>query len=249
MAKAKAYPIANYREYSPTRNPYGAKIQEFIESGATTILADKATEEHKGRWRKRFGFPADARLELELGAYHGETSNHLARTNPEAIHLGVEWKYKQCFMGAKKARDQDLKNVTFLRANNARLPWMFARGEVDRIWVLFPDPWSKLSQSKHRLLQPGFLRMLGCLLDEGKELMIKTDHPDYAAFIAESLRAVECFDFMSEDRAREIWSKIPPTPFERIFLRQNLPIYPFALVRNQKLVIAPEEVQHVLSGM
>jgi tRNA (guanine-N7-)-methyltransferase len=244
----KAYPVSNYREYAPTRNPYGAKIQGYIQEGATTLLADRETESFKGKWRERFGRGSETRLELELGAYHGETSNHLGRTNPNSIHLGVEWKYKQCFMAGKKARDQDLKNVTFLRANNARLPWMFAPGEVDRIWVLFPDPWGKLSQSKHRLLQPGFLRMLGCLLTEGKELMIKTDHPDYAAYVAQSLKEAGCFDPQPAAQAEANWALIPPTPFERIFLRQNLPIYPFPLVRNSKLVVAPQEVQHILSS-
>lgn len=243
----KAYPVSNYREYTPTKNPYGPKIQAYMDQGIPTILADHATEAHKGRWRERFGRPAGTRLELELGAYHGETSNHLARTNPDAIHLGVEWTYKQCFLGAKKARDQALTNVTFLRANNARLPWMIAPGEVDRVWILFPDPWSKAGHAKWRLLQPGFLRMLGCLLGAGKELMIKTDHPDYAAFIKESLQEAGCFDPLPEERARANWALIPPTPFERIFLRQNLPIFPFALTRNEKLVVAPEEVQHVLA--
>ncbi|HEY8280074.1 MAG TPA: hypothetical protein VIH99_10640 [Bdellovibrionota bacterium] len=249
---AKVYPVSNYREYRPTRNPYGEKIRELIAAHANTegpppLLADAATEEYKGKWRERFKVGPQTRLELELGAYHGETSNHLARTNPNNIHLGVEWKYKQCFMGGKKARDQKLTNVTFLRANNARLPWMFAPGEVDRVWVLFPDPWNRLSQNKWRLLQPGFLRMLGCLLSEGKELMIKTDHPDYAAFIAQSIEEAACFDAQTPEQAQKNWALIPPTPFERIFLRQNLPIYPFALVRNTKLVVAPEEVQHVLS--
>jgi tRNA G46 methylase TrmB len=245
--KTKPYPTANYREYGKTRNPYGQKIADFIAGGAVTILADQATEAHKGQWRARFNKPAGTFLNLELGAYHGETSNHLARTNPNHIHLTTEWKYKQCYMGAKKARDQGLTNVCHLRANSARLPWMFAVGEVDRVWVLFPDPWGKVSQSKHRLLQPGFLRMLGTMLSEGKELMIKTDHADYAAFIKDAIKEAGCFDFQSEERASANWAHIPPTPFERIFLRQKLPIYPFALVRNGNTVVAPQEVQHVLA--
>jgi tRNA (guanine-N7-)-methyltransferase len=247
----KSYPVSNYRDYTPTRNPYGEKIAELAAlagpSGPATILADHDTEAFKGQWRKRFNLPETARLELELGAYHGETSNHLARKSPDAAHLGVEWTYKMCYMGAKKARDQGLPNVTFLRANNARLPWMVAQGEVDRVWILFPDPWSKSGQGKWRLLQPGFLRMIGALLDEGKELMIKTDHAEYAEFIAESIKEADCFDKMPEERAKQNWSMIPPTPFERIFLRQGLPIHSFGLLRNAKLVVAPEEVQHVLS--
>lgn len=213
----------------------------------STVLADEFTELHKGKWREFFGMPKEAFLNLELGAYHGETSNHLARTNPKTAHLAIEWKYKQCFKGGKKAKDQALTNITFLRANIARLPWMFAKNEVDRVWVLFPDPWSRKAQQKWRVLNPGFFRMLGAMLAEGKEVMIKTDHADYAEYIKGAIQEAACFDQMDAAKAQEIFSMIPPTPFERIFLRQNLPIYSFALVRNGQAVIAPEEVQHVIT--
>lgn len=245
---SKVYPVSNYREYRPSRNPYRQKILDFAPlEGRATVLADEFTEQHRGRWREYFGLPSGAALNVELGAYHGETSIHLARNAPETAHIGVEWKYKQCFKAGKKARDMGVGNLTFLRANNARLPWMFAPGEIDRVWVLFPDPWSKLSQQKWRLLQPSFFRLLGNMLAEGKELMLKTDHAEYAAFIAESLREAGCFDAMTAAEAEARWALIPPTPFERIFLRQGLPIYPFALVRNAKRVVPPEEVKHVLA--
>lgn len=245
---SKSYPVANYREYGKTRNPYGAKILDFI-AGETfsTIFTDADTEKHKGAWRTYFNKPEGSFLNLELGSYHGETSIHLARTNPEASHLAVEWKFKQCFKGGKKAKDAGLKNLTFLRANIARLPWMVKPGEVDRVWVLFPDPWSKSAQQKWRLLQPDFFRVMGTLLREGKELMIKTDHQEYSEFIANSILEAGCFDPMPEERAEKIWSMIPPTPFERIFLRQNLPIYSFPLVRNSKSVIPPKEVKDILA--
>jgi tRNA (guanine-N7-)-methyltransferase len=243
---SKEYPVSNYRTYRPTRNPYGQKIQDFQTEGRSTLLADGDTEQHKGKWREYFGLPKEALLQLELGAYHGETSHHLARTNPGCGQLGVEWKYKQCFKAGKKAKDQGLKNVTFLRANMARLPWVVAPGEVDRIWVLFPDPWSKAPQQKWRVLHSGFLKILGSLLKEGKELLIKTDHAEYAEFIKLAIDEATCFDHMSEEEAAVFWAMIPPTPFERIFLRQNLPIYSFSLRRNGQAVIPPEEVQKEL---
>lgn len=240
----KAYPASNYKEYRPTKNPYFDKIREFSDASAT-LLADADTERFKGKWRARLGKPETAFLELELGAYHGETSIHLAKTNPDNAHLGVEWKYKQCFKAGKKAKDVQLTNLTFLRANIARLSWMIAPGEVDRVWVLFPDPWSKAPQQKWRVLRPDFFRILGTLLHAGKELMIKTDHAEYAEHIAESIKEAGCFDTMSPERAEMVWKLIPPTPFERIFLRQKLPIYSFSLVRNAKLVTLPEEVKDV----
>lgn len=243
----KAYPVANYREYRKSGNPYWQKIRDFREGERSTVLADEFTESYRGRWRAYFGLPESAALDVELGAYHGETSLQLAQSRPDSAHLGVEWKYKQCFKAGKKARDAGLQNLTFLRANNARLPWMFAPGEIDRLWVLFPDPWSKLSQQKWRLLQPGFFRLLGAMLKEGKELMIKTDHADYASFIGESIQEAGCFDPQDSARAATNWALIPPTPFERIFLRQKLPIHSFALARNSQAVIPPAEVQEILA--
>lgn len=245
---SKAYPVANYREYGKTRNPYGEIIQKFIgDEKFSTILSDAETEKHKGAWRGYFEKPEGSFLNLELGSYHGETSIHLAKTSPETSHLAVEWKFKQCFKAGKKAKDAKLKNLTFLRANIARLPWMVRAGEVDRIWVLFPDPWSKLAQQKWRLLQPDFFRVMGALLNEGKELMIKTDHQEYSEFIANSIKEAGCFDLMGAEQAEKIWKMIPPTPFERIFLRQSLPIYSFSLVRNAQSVIPPKEVQDKLA--
>lgn len=244
----KDYPTSNYREYRPTRNPYGEKIREFTATlRHCTLLADSDTETKRGRWREHFGVSKDAFLQLELGAYHGETSIHLAQKSPENVHLGVEWKYKQCFKAGKKANDQGLKNITFLRANIARLGYVVAPEEVDRVWVLFPDPWSKAPQQKWRILQPGFFRTLGVLLKPGKELMIKTDHAEYADYIKGAILEAGCFDPMPEEQAKKIWATIPPTPFEKIFLRQGLPIYSFALVRNGKTVVPPEEVQKILA--
>lgn len=243
-----AYPTHNYKEYRPTKNPYYAKINDLAGTGWSTLLADSGTEQFRGKWRERFKKPADAMLQLELGAYHGETSIHLARTNPKAVHLGVEWKYKQCFKAGKKAHDNALENLAFLRANIARLPWMVAPGEVDRCWVLFPDPWSKAPQQKWRVLRPDFFRIMALLMKPGKELMIKTDHADYAEHIAESIAEAGCFDKMDEAQADTVWGLIPPTPFERIFLRQGLPIHRFSLVRNTQSVVAPEEVQDVFAG-
>ncbi|NUM87909.1 MAG: hypothetical protein HUU37_01775 [Bdellovibrionales bacterium] len=244
---AKSYPQSNFQSYRPSRNPYAGKFQELpIVGGHSPGLADHATECHRGQWRNYLGRPEGTHLTLELGAYHGETCLNLAQASPDALFLGVEWKFKVCFKGAKKASAMGLTNLCFLRANIARLPWMIAPGEVDRVMIFFPDPWSKLSQQKWRVLHEGFFRTLGCLLTEGKELLIKTDHPGYAAFIRESLAEAGCFEPMPAPRAAAAWASIPPTPFERIFLRQGLPIHAFPLFRNAKLVVPPEEVKDVL---
>lgn len=243
----KIYPVTNYQDYRPSRNPYFEVLGALEKSSAKPLaLLDASTEKNRGSWRQYFGVPESAELELELGCYHGETLHALAKQSPERVHLGVEWKYKQCFKAAKKAADQKLTNLCFLRANISRLPWMVAPGEVNRVFIFFPDPWSKSTHQKWRVLHAGFFRALGCLLNEGAELFLKTDHPDYAVYIQESLAEAGCFSPLSEERAAKVWARVPPTPFEKIFLRQGLKIHPFALVRNAEKVIPPEPVQDIL---
>lgn len=244
----KAYPRSNYAAYRPSRNPYAERFQEFLTGQKHPFgLKDHDTEAHRGRWREFFQRPATSFLHLELGSYHGETSIELARANPDDLFLGIEWKFKICYKAASKARQDNLDNLCFLRANMSRLPWMFKPGEVDQVCIFFPDPWSKLSQNKWRVLHEGFLRILGGLLAEGKTLLIKTDHPDYADFIREQLSIAGCFSPMAEELAAAVFAKIPPTPFERIFRAQDMKIHSFALTRNTKLVAPPEEVKDILT--
>jgi tRNA (guanine-N7-)-methyltransferase len=59
---------------------------------------------------------------------------------------------------------------------------------IDRVFVLFPDPWPKLRHRKRRLVQRPVLDVLARLLVDGGELRIATDDPDYRRWIlAETL--------------------------------------------------------------
>lgn len=249
QSKQKPYPVCNFKEYRPSRNPYYKSLQELAKTSSRPLaILDHACEEWRGKWRTYLNLPESASLTLELGAYHGETLISQAKAYPERGHIGVEWKYKQCFKAAKKSGDEKLNNICFLRANISRLSWMFNPGEIDRVIILFPDPWSKSAHQKWRLLNPGFFRILGCHLKTGARVFIKTDHAEYFEYIGQSIREAACFDFNpNEEEVGEFWQKIPPTPFQKIFLRQGRnDFYSYALIRNTQLVVPPEPVQNVL---
>src|SRR3989338_5392541 len=235
MAK-KIYPSCNFREYSPSRNPYYEKLLHFSNSQSPLALINQNTENYRGRWRETFLLPPTSKLNFEIGSYNGETFLFLAKEKPTELFLGLEWKFKILYQAANKALAGNYKNLCFLRANAARLAMVVAPGEINRLQVLFPDPWPKEQQQKWRLLHPDYFRILAHLLGEGAELLIKTDDPAYADFIRESLKEVAAFDSFSQKETMEIWEGIPKTPFERIFLKQNLPIYTFTLFRNPKRV-------------
>lgn len=241
----RQYPLNNYEGYRPSRNPYAEKYASLPKDRAPTAFTCHDTEKFRGRWREFFGARFDQRLHLEIGCYHGESLVQMAEENPDEFFIGLEWKFRETYKAVEKAMKRGLKNLVFLRANAARLPWMFAPGEIDRVWILFPDPWPKTGQQKWRTLHADFFRSLGLLLEPGKEVMIKTDDSDYAASIAYELKLSEAFDTIEGPPADEIWATFPPTPFERIFFRNNAPIFSFTLARNATLIVPPAPVASV----
>jgi len=245
------YPLANFRPYEPSRNPYFEKIIAASQGPFKhTLLGDADTEQFRGRWRERLGLSPEAHLQLELGAYHGETSIQMAKENPTQGFLGLEWKYKQCYVAAKKAEDQRLKNAVFLRANMARLPLVVAPGELNRVLMLFPDPWSKSVHKKWRVLRPEFFQKIASLLKPGSEFLIKTDHQDYAEYIEESWKPCGGFEKIDPAIINPFWEKLPPTPFEKIFMRQGRTrdsFFTVSLRRNAQKIDLPEEMKQALA--
>ena len=71
----------------------------------------------------------------------------------------------------------------------ARLPELFAPGELDRLYINFCDPWPKSRDAKLRLTAPGFLRLYADALREGGEIWFKTDNTPLFDWSAEQLRA------------------------------------------------------------
>lgn len=244
----RPFPINNYAEYRPAKNPYAVKYLSLPATPPTAFTCH-ATEAHRGRWRELFGAGPDVKLNLEIGCYHGESLVAMAEANPDELFLGIEWKFREAYRAAEKAIVRKLKNLVILRGNAARLPWIVAPGEVDRVWIAFPDPWPKAGQQKWRLLQSEFFYSLALLLKDGDPLLIKTDDLDYSRFIATELAEANAFSPIAIEEADQIWVMQPTTPFEKIFLRNGSPIFRWALRRNRNLVEPPAPVQPVFASL
>lgn len=83
---------------------------------------------------------------------------------------------------------------------------------LDRLFLLFPDPWPKARHAKRRFVHPAALAELARVLRAGAEWRIATDDPTYQAWIAEVLAAQSFFDVPAPAAQRpEGW---PPTRYE-----------------------------------
>lgn len=128
----------------------------------------------KGRWRADF-FGNDNPVVLELGCGRGEYTVALARKYPDKNFIGVDIKGARMWRGAKTATEEGLANAGFLRTRIEFIDSFFAPGEVDEIWITFPDPQLKKNRVKKRLTAPGFLGMYARFLKPGGTVHLKTD--------------------------------------------------------------------------
>ncbi len=157
-----------------------------------------------------FCFENNNPIVLELACGRGEYSLALARNNPEINFIGVDIKGARIWKGAKTALEENMKNVAFLRARIENIENFFKTGDIDQIWITFPDPFLKKSKSNRRLTSPPFLERYRKILKPEGVVHLKTDSPELYEFTLEVLsQDSHCKILYSND---DIYSKEPDFP-------------------------------------
>lgn len=128
----------------------------------------------RGRWREEV-FHNAGPIVLELGCGKGEYTVGLARRFPEKNFIGIDIKGARMHAGACDARDNKLSNVAFLRTNIELLDRFFLPGEVNEIWITFPDP--QMKKVRKRLTGTTFMNLYRKILKPGGRINLKTDSP------------------------------------------------------------------------
>ena len=137
-------------------------------------------EDMKGKWHTFFNNENPITLELACGK--GEYTVGLSQLHPQRNFIGVDIKGNRLWAGARFALKNKLSNAAFLRTQIIRINQYFEKGEVDEIWITFPDPQLRISKAKRRLTHPAFLRLYHQFLKPGGKIHLKTDSPDLFSF-------------------------------------------------------------------
>ena len=132
------------------------KLVRFAELETFTNVL-QYPENMPGKWNAFFNNNYPIILELACGK--GEYAVGLAQLYPGKNFIGIDQKGNRIWVGAKKAMQQGLENVAFLRIQIDRILEFFGKEEIDEIWITFPDPQLRISKLKKRLTHPKFLRL------------------------------------------------------------------------------------------
>ena len=141
----------------------------------------------QGQWNVLY-FAKPSPLTIELACGRGEYSVALAERFPERNYVGVDIKGDRIWKGSTMAVEKKLTNIGFLRTNILNIESFFDRGEVDEIWLTFPDPRPKKRDVKRRLTNPRFLDMYKYVLRKGGYFRLKTDNTGLFQYTLEELK-------------------------------------------------------------
>lgn len=156
------------------------KLKRFAELPDLPNFRDRDQAGPGGSWLARH-FGERRPLILELGCGKGEYSLAIAVRFPDRHILAIDRKGERLWCGATKAREQGLSNVVYLRADAMDLGLYLDPGQVEQIWLPFPDPLPRRRHAKHRLLGPVALDQFRRVLAPGGRVHLKTDDPQLLA--------------------------------------------------------------------
>jgi tRNA (guanine-N7-)-methyltransferase len=179
-------------------------------------------------WSELFG--RDVPTEVEIGSGKGKFLNEVAIARPDRNILAVERSAKYHRLCCDRAARRGLTNVRVIRTTGEDLLFrLLAEGTVETFYVLFSDPWPKKRHNKRRFFTPDNVAAIQRTLSSGGRLLVKSDHDEYAAVIAEVLGAASGLTAIDPEKA---FAGLPQTGFEHKYMVDGRHIHTFALEKR-----------------
>ena len=196
-----------------------------------------------GHWRDLM--PHAKEIHLELGCGKGRFTAGTAAENPDVLLIAVEIVPDAMVVAMERCVNAGLTNVFFIDANADQLPFFFAPGEIDRIYLNFSDPWPGNRHAKRRLTHGNFLKLYRKVLKEGGQIHFKTDNQPLFEF---SVEEIPQFGFTLSEVTRNLHENGPVgvmTDYEAKFHEQGLPINRLVATMEEWEEVFPNNIKQI----
>ena len=205
-------------------NPYMARIYDYPE----LLIPHPTPENFQQLWdsKKRDNPDASGKVHLEIGCGSGLYLIGWALANPQDFFIGFELRYKRLVLAAKKMEQEYTHNILLMRERGEFLREYMPKNSMDCMHINFPDPWSKKSRRKNRILSAEFLSVMLPLFRSKGELLFKTDHLEYFETVTEILQQLKTYKIVahtSDLHSSEYNENNILTEFEMLFKSKGNP--------------------------
>jgi tRNA (guanine-N7-)-methyltransferase len=197
----------------------------------------------KGKWNENF-FKNEHPITVEIGCGKGEYTVGLARKNKNKNYIGIDIKGPRLWRGSKTVKEEQLKNVAFIRNKIEFLSSFFSENEISELWITFPDP--QIRKIKKRLTSARFLNIYKTLLKPNGIIHLKTDSKLMFDFTNEILSFNQSKPMFAVDNLynSQIDNEVTQikTFYEQKFLNEGIDItYMNFILEKEKKYTNPEE--------
>ncbi len=168
-----------------------AELEDFDNLIQFTDQPEQDDFRLRGTWKKDH-FKNNNPITLELACGKGDYTVALADKHPDRNFIGIDMKGPRLWSGCVAAQERNLTNVAFLRIEILNIAHYFAEGEIDEIWITFPDPFLKNGSYNKRLTATRYLNAYKQVTKTRATIHLKTDSASLFEFSLRSLRDNKC---------------------------------------------------------
>ncbi|MFN8176367.1 MAG: tRNA (guanosine(46)-N7)-methyltransferase TrmB [bacterium] len=179
--------------------------------------------------------PPGRRVKIEIGFGKGASILAAACDEPATFFLGVEAAGSYAALVQARARRAGIENALLLHGDGVKVLHELPESSVDKISVLFPDPWPKRRHAKRRIMGPAFIRLAATRLTRDGALVFKTDVESYFRGAVPLLDAEPLLARALATSSPERLARLAPiTSFEKKYRVEGRRIFGCVYVRSDR---------------
>ena len=176
-------------------------------------------------WQAQFG--NNNPLTLEIGFGMGSFLIEMSAKEPKTNFIGMDFYHKGIRKLMTRIKKLQLENIRMAYGDvRFKVPLLFKDGELDTVYINFPDPWPKKRHIKRRLIKPDFVKLIGQKLAPEGQIHLATDSEPYAIEMLEYFNADPMFQ-NQDPKSGFLESRVdlPKTKYEKNFINAGHRIY------------------------
>lgn len=190
------------RKGRPLRAHHAALVEELLPQIEIKLPSGPSGEPHvvPGSLdpERLFGDTAPKEIWLEVGYGGGEHLAEQAIANPEVGIIGCEFFASGVARMLAHLEVSGVSNVRLFTGDARQLLASLTSASLERIFVLYPDPWPKLRHARRRFISPWAVAEFARLVRPAGTVRVVSDIPVYCRWTLQHFGAEARFEWQGE---------------------------------------------------